>query len=371
MLRNCSVGLCVLTFIFSSMIPAACAQATSPALPYSPSLDATSLDRGVDPCVDLYQFSCGGWQKKNPIPADQTGWSVYGKMYEDNLAFLRGMLEEAEKPDAQRNAVTQKIGDFYGACMDESAVEKRGAAPIQGQLEAIAAIKSLKDLTPVLARLQFTYFRYSYTSSMLFSAGSNQDPDDSEQVIADVDQGGLGMPDRDYYLKDDAKSKETREHYLQHVQNVFQLIGEKSDAAKRDAETLMRLETAMAKASMSRVQRRNPHDLVHKMKVADLAALAPNFDWATYFQLMKYPEISILNVDSPDFLKEVSTLLGREPIEKWKTYLRFHVADTAVSVSFYAVREREFFVLPGISARGERAAAAMEAMRGVCRPRPG
>ena len=120
MLRNCSVGLCVLTFIFSSMIPAACAQATSPALPYSPSLDATSLDRGVDPCVDLYQFSCGGWQKKNPIPADQTGWSVYGKMYEDNLAFLRGMLEEAEKPDAQRNAVTQKIGDFYGACMDES-----------------------------------------------------------------------------------------------------------------------------------------------------------------------------------------------------------------------------------------------------------
>ena len=311
------------------MIPAACAQATSPALPYSPSLDATSLDRGVDPCVDLYQFSCGGWQKKNPIPADQTGWSVYGKMYEDNLAFLRGMLEEAEKPDAQRNAVTQKIGDFYGACMDESAVEKRGAAPIQGQLEAIAAIKSLKDLTPVLARLQFTYFRYSYTSSMLFSAGSNQDPDDSEQVIADVDQGGLGMPDRDYYLKDDAKSKETREHYLQHVQNVFQLIGEKSDAAKRDAETLMRLETAMAKASMSRVQRRNPHDLVHKMKVADLAALAPNFDWATYFQLMKYPEISILNVDSPDFLKEVSTLLGREPIEKWKTYLRFHVADTA------------------------------------------
>ena len=185
-------------------------------------------------------------------------------------------------------------------------------------------MKSLKDLTPVLARLQFTYFRYSYTSSMLFSAGSNQDPDDSEQVIADVDQGGLGMPDRDYYLKDDAKSKETREHYLQHVQNVFQLIGEKSDAAKRDAETLMRLETAMAKASMSRVQRRNPHDLVHKMKVADLAALAPNFDWATYFQLMKYPEISILNVDSPDFLKEVSYLLGREPIEKWKTYLRFH-----------------------------------------------
>jgi endothelin-converting enzyme/putative endopeptidase len=330
MLRNRVVGLCLLTFVFSFMIAAACAQqSSSAALPYSPSLDPTSLDRTIDPCVDLYQFSCGGWQKKNPIPADQTGWSVYAKMYEDNLAFLRGMLEEAEKPDAQRSAVTQKIGDFYGACMDESAVEKRGAAPIKGQLEEIAAMKSLKDLTPVLARLQFTYFRYSYTSSMMFSAGSNQDPDDSEQVIADVDQGGLGMPDRDYYLKDDAKSKETREHYLQHVRNIFQLIGEKPEAAKRDAETLMRLETAMAKASMSRVDRRNPHNLVHKMKVADLAALAPNFDWASYFQLMKYPEISILNVDSPNFLKEVNRLLSSEPIENWQTYLRFHVADTA------------------------------------------
>jgi putative endopeptidase len=312
-----------------SVVPIASAQNNAPALPYSPSLDPSSMDRSIDPCVDLYQFSCGAWQKKNPIPPDQTGWSVYAKLYQDNLMFLRGMLEEAAKPDAQRNAVTQKIGDFYGACMDESAVEKRGMSPIEPELAAIATIKSTKDLVPVLARLQGTFFRYSYSSSLLFAAGSNQDPDNSEQVIADVDQGGLSMPDRDYYLKDDAKSKETREHYLAHVRKVFELIGESPDAAEKDAETVMRLETAMAKASMSRTDRRDPHKLVHKMKVADLAQLAPNFDWAAYYRDMKYPEFSVLNVDSPDFIKEINTLLGSEPIDNWKTYLRFHVADVS------------------------------------------
>src|SRR6201993_1482189 len=329
MWRNWSFLSCALILSLSlAILQAASAQQSSdPSLPYSPSLDVSSMDRTVDPCMDLYKFSCGGWQAKNPIPPDQTSWSVYAKLYEDNLTFLRAMLEEAAKPDPQRNAVTQKIGDFYAACMDEGAVEKRGAAGIQPELDAIAGIRSVKELTAVLARLQFTYAGYSYTSSLLFSAGSSQDPDNSEQQIADVDQGGLGMPDRDYYLKDDAKSKETRERYLQHVQKVFQLIGESPVVAKQDAETVMRLETALAKASMSRVDRRDPHKLVHKMKVADLSLLAPNFDWAAYYREMKYPEISILNVDSPDFMKELNSLLGSEPVQNWKTYLRFHVAD--------------------------------------------
>ena len=319
----------ILSVLLAIIQTASAQQSSGPALPYSPSLDVSSMDRTVDPCVDLYKFSCGGWQAKNPIPPDQTSWSVYAKLYEDNLTFLRAMLEEAAKPDPQRNAVTQKIGDFYAACMDEEAVEKRGAASIQPELDAIAGIRSIKELTPVLARLQFTYAGYSYTSSLLFSAGSSQDPDNSEQQIADVDQGGLGMPDRDYYLKDDAKSKETRERYLRHVQKVFQLIGESPAAAKQDAETVMRLETAMAKASMSRVDRRDPHKLVHKMKLADLSQLAANFDWAAYYREMKYPEFAILNVDSPDFMKELNSLLGSEPVESWKTYLRFHVADTS------------------------------------------
>ena len=314
--------------LFPANLSIVLAQQTSePALPYSPSLDVSSMDRSVDPCVDLYKYSCGGWQAKNPIPADQTSWSVYAKMYQDNLTFLRGILEQAAKPDPKRNAVTQKIGDFYGACTDEAAVEKRGMTPIQPQLDAIARLASTKDLTALLARLQLTYFRYSYTSSLLFSAGSTQDPDNSEQQIADVDQGGLGMPDRDYYTKDDAKSQEIRQRYLQHVAKVFELIGESADAARKDADTVMRLETAMAKASQTRVERRNPHNLVHKMKVSELAQLAPNFDWVAYYRDMQYPEFSTLNVSSPEFMKEINTLLGTEPADNWKTYLRFHVAD--------------------------------------------
>jgi endothelin-converting enzyme/putative endopeptidase len=302
---------------------------SEPALPYIPSLDLTAMDKSVDPCVDLYKYSCGGWQKKNPIPPDQTSWSVYAKLYQDNLTFLRGMLEEAAQPNQQRNAVSQKIGDFYSACVDESAVAKRGMAPIQSELQAIAQVKSAKDLTPVVARLQLTYSRYSYSSSMMFSAGSAQDPDDSEHVIADVDQGGLGMPDRDYYIKDDAKSKETRERYLLHAQKVFELIGDSPAAARKNAEIVVRLETAMAKASLSRVDRRDPHKLVHKMKLAELSQLAPSFDWAAYYREMQYPEFAILNVDAPDFIKELNSLLSSEPIDNWKTYLRFHVADTA------------------------------------------
>jgi endothelin-converting enzyme/putative endopeptidase len=305
------------------------AQSSGPVLPYTPSLDLTSMDKSVDPCVDLYHYSCGGWQKKNPIPPDETSWSVYAKLYQDNLTFLRGMLEQAAQPDEQRNAVTQQIGDFYAACMDDAAVEKRGLAAIQPELDAVAQIKSAKELTPLVARLQLIYFRYSYNSSMLFSAGSTQDPDDSEQVIADVDQGGLGLPDRDYYIKDDAKSKETRERYLQHVQKVFELIGDGPAAARRNAETVMRLETAMAKASLTRVERRDPHKLVHKMKVADLIQLAPNFDWPAYYREMQYPEFAVLNVDAPEFIKELNTLLASESIDSWKSYLRFHVADTS------------------------------------------
>ena len=329
------LSLLLIAGLMITGLTAAVAQAPStpsssgPALPYSPSLDISSMDKSVDPCVDLYRYSCGGWQKKNPIPPDQTSWSVYGKLYQDNLTFLRGMLEQAAQLKPHRNAVSQKIGDFYAACMDEGAVEKLGISPIQPELDAIAQIKSAKDLTPLMVRLQLTYSRYSASGSMLFSAGSTQDPDDSEHVIADVDQGGLGMPDRDYYTKDDAKSKEIRARYVQHVQKVFELAGDDVATAKRNAETVMRLETAMAEASLTRVDRRDPHKLVHKMKVADLTQLAPNFDWVAYYREMSYPEFAILNVDAPEFIKEVNALLSSESMDNWKTYLRFHVADTS------------------------------------------
>jgi endothelin-converting enzyme/putative endopeptidase len=300
-------------------------QSSDAALPYSPSLDISSMDKSIDPCVDLYHYSCGGWQKKNPIPPDQTSWSVYSKLYQDNLIFLRGMLEQAAQPADRRDAVTQKIGDFYAACMDEGAVEKSGLSAIQPELDSLAQIRSAKEITLVVAHLQ----RVHSGRSMLFAAGSTQDPDDSEHVIADVDQGGLSMPDRDYYTKDDAKSKETRQRYVQHIQKVFELIGDTPVTAGKNAETVMRLETALAKASLTRVERRDPHKLVHKTKMAELAQLAPNFDWAAYYREMQYPEFAILNVDAPEFIKELNTLLSSESIDSWKTYLRFHIADSS------------------------------------------
>src|SRR6516162_7402101 len=194
---------------------------SEPILPYTPSLDLASMDKTADPCVNFYQYACGGWKKNNPIPPDQTSWSVYGKLYQDNLAFLKGILEQAAAGNGQRDAVELQIGDFYAACMDEATVNKQGMAPIQGDLDAIASLKSSRDIASLVARLQQVYGR-----SVLFGSGSTQDPDNSEQVIAEIDQGGLGLPDRDYYTKEDEKSKETRARYLEHVQKVFELMGE-------------------------------------------------------------------------------------------------------------------------------------------------
>jgi putative endopeptidase len=295
-----------------------------PSLPYSPSLDVTSMDRSVDACVDFYHFACGGWQKRNPIPPDQTSWSVYAKLFQDNLDFLHGILDSASVSANQHDVVTQEVGNFYAACMDEASAEKRGLSAIQEHLDAIASLRSLQDLPPVIAHLQLVFGR-----GILFAAGSTQDPDNSEQVIAELDQGGLGLPDRDYYTKDDAKSNETRERYLQHVQKIFALMGDTPENSKQSAGTVMRLETALAKASQTRVERRDPYNLKHKMAVTDLTQLTPNFNWKNYYREAQYPAFEILNVDAPNFFKEMNARLAGEPFGDWKTYLRFHVADAA------------------------------------------
>jgi putative endopeptidase len=295
---------------------------SSPKLPYHPSLDVTSMDRSVDPCVDFYQYACAGWKKANAIPPDRSSWSVYSKLYEDNLVLLRSILERAAAA-RDRDAVNQKIGDYYAACMDEAAVNQRGVAAIKPKLDLIAAVKSPRDLAQVVARLQLE----DVSGELMFGPGSTQDPDNSEQQIANLDQGGLGLPDRDYYIKDDAKSKEIRDRYLLHVQKMLSLLGDAPEAARSQADTIMRMETALANASQTRTERRDPYKLKHKMAPAELARLVPNFDWGVYWKTLKPPAFQVVNVMSPDFYKQLQASLARESLDNWKQYLRFHIAN--------------------------------------------
>lgn len=296
-------------------------QQIEPLLPYTPSLDPAAMDRTVDPCVDFYEYSCGRWRKLNPIPADQTSWSVYEKLYEDNLNYLRAILEEASAAGS-RDPIKQEIGDYYAACIDEAGVEKLGAKPLQSDLSAIQNLKSTKSLATLLANLQLE------RASVLFNLRPSQDPDNSDEMIVGLSQGGLGLPDRDYYTKDDPKSKEIRAQYLQFVQRIFELLGDSPESAKNNAATVVRMETSLAKASLTRVERRDPYKQKHKMSVPDLSKLAPDFDWGGYFAASSVPQFQILNVGWPDFFKEVNSQLKSDPLEDWKNYLRFHVVNS-------------------------------------------
>ncbi len=297
------------------------------ALPYSPSLDVRSLDKTADPCVDFYQFTCGGWMKNNPIPADQAGWSVYGKLTNDNQRFLWGLLDELAKPAAAgakpRTPSQQKISDHFAACMDEAAVEKAGAAPLAPALQQIAAVTDKRQLAPLIAHLQLSTLNFYY-SGMLFGFGSNQDFGDSSQVIAFAGAGGLSLPDRDYYTKADARSEELRNKYVAHVRKMFELLGDAPDKAASEAANVLALETALAKASLTRVEKRDPYKLYHKMSRAELQSLTPAFDWTSFLAASGQPGVQTLNVTEPEFYKALEAQLTTASLDDLKNYLRWH-----------------------------------------------
>ena len=242
-------------------------------LPYSPSLDVTDMDRSVNPCEDFYHYSCGGWLKKNPIPADQSSWSVYAKLTQDNERFLWGILLDTAKPNPARSNVEREIGDFFAACMDEPAVEKAGAASVDGGTRRHSRdLKSVADLPELLAREHL-----AQNFGMLFSFSASQDYTDSSREIAFAGAGGLGLPDRDYYTKTDAKSEEIRKKYVEHVRACWNCWATRRRTLPREAQAIMRIETALAKASLTRVEQRDPYKLFHKMDRAQVAGADAGF----------------------------------------------------------------------------------------------
>jgi endothelin-converting enzyme/putative endopeptidase len=306
------------------------------ALPYIPSLDVTAMDKSANPCVDLYKYSCGGWEKSHPIPADQAAWSVYGKLNDDNFRFLWGILEDAAKPSPKRTKVEQEIGDFFNACMDVSAIDKRGVAPLEPTLDAIAKLNSKRQIAGLLAR------EHMNGGAGMFAFFSEQDAKDSTQYIAAVYQSGLGLPDRDYYLKQDGKFPEIRAKYLEHVGKMFELLGDSPAKAKAEAKAVMEMETALAQSHLSRVDRRDPYKNYHKLKVGELEKMAPRFAWADYFQGSGLPGLKELNVQHPAFVAELENQLKTRSLDDWKSYLRWHAARSHAQSLSQPFRDENF-----------------------------
>ncbi len=328
------------------LISLASAQQAAPAsAKHEPALDVTSMDRTVDPCVDFFQYSCGGWIKSNPIPPDQSSWDTYSKMQDENRERLRGILEAAAKPLSIRDASEQKIGDFYASCMDENAINAKGTEPLKPQLDRIAQLRSKAEIADVAAAM--------VDDNVLFSFDSTQDYRDASQVIAEADQGGLGLPDRDYYVKEDAKSVDLRKAYVAHVQKMFELLGDKPDDAAAEAQTVMRIETALAKGSMTRVERRDPKNLDHKIASVEFEKISPDFQWQVYFTKVGLPSLGSLNVASPGFFKALNEEIAKENLEDWKFYLRWHLVHAnAPFLSSALVSEN--FAFYGKTLRGQQ-----------------
>jgi predicted metalloendopeptidase len=300
-----------------------------------PSFDVTAIDKTVDPCVDFYQYACGTWMKNNPIPPDKSRWGRFDELQEHNFYILRDLLTEAQAP-GKHTAIETMVGAYYGSCMDESTIEKKGISPLTPELERINGIKTKADLIRQVA------YMHRNSTPALFAFFPQPDMHDSTETVAVLDQGGITLPDRDYYLKDDPKSVETRQKYLEHAQKIFELVGDKPEVAAAEAKTVLVIETGLAQSSMDRTVRRDPKTRDHKMTVAEITGAAPNFDLTLYFADNGAPKFTSLNVGNPDFFKQVNDQLNAVSLEDWKVYLRWKTINAYAPILTNAFVEEDF-----------------------------
>ena len=300
---------------------AAAVAQTAPVAPVTQapvSFDKAAMDTTVNPCEDFYQYACGTWRKTHPIPADKSRYGRFDELLEYNVNVLHEILEEVSKKK-DRNELEQKVGDFYSACMDEKTVDALGAKPLQAEFDRIGKITNKQQLLDVMAHLRTRGLPTGFN----FAVGP--DLHDATMNIADVDQGGISLGDRDYYISDKGKHPETRSKYLEHVQKMFELLGEKPEQAADDAKAVMGVETKFAEAYMDRVARRDPRNHDHKMKTAELAQLAPAIDFQAYFNAVGIAKFDQVNVSNPEYIKKFNGYIDSISIQDWKTYLRWKV----------------------------------------------
>src|SRR6202453_3053922 len=323
-------------FVIGALLPAISAVTQQQAMPAKTlhALDPKLMDTSADPCVNFYQYSCGGWMKQNPIPADESSYGRFNELQDENQLVLRAILEKAAAGGPERSPNEQKIGDYYASCMNVEAVNQAGLKPLQPLLDRIAALTSKDELPELTAYLD------GIGVSSLFSFGSQQDYKDATQQIAMVDQTDLGLPEKGYYERKDDKSVELRKQYAAHVTRIFALLGETKEQAAKDAATVLKVETALAGYSLSNVERRDPASLYHMMTVAKLDS---SFNFSRFLRAVQSPRVQSLNVTVPAYFAGLNQLLESISLDEWKTYLRWALIHHLPSTALPQALDKELF----------------------------
>ncbi|MBI2786182.1 MAG: M13 family peptidase, partial [Legionella longbeachae] len=315
-----NIGL--VTFALLCSLPAFSANTEPQQKPIEEALHINWINPNISPAQDFYSYANGTWQKNNPIPSDYASWGSFNIVNEKVMNIIHQMLINASKnTKAKPGSIEQKVGDFYYSGMNESSINQLGIKPLQAEFDRINNLKNLNDLQSEMSHL------HQIGVDVFFNFGSMQDFKNSKEMIGAAIQGGLGLPDRDYYLKTDAKFKKIREAYVNHMAKMFELLGDSPDHASDEANTVMKLETQMAEASMSQVAQRDPHAVYHIMDIAQLEQVTPDFSWPAYFAAMGQNKIKSINLATPDFFKNMNQQLKDIPLQDWKTYLRWHLID--------------------------------------------